>query len=68
MWGLDGASSDGCLPLAASAVRQKGPKILEARFPTLLAGIAAAPIGQFFSVQFQGLIPEFAGCSIIIRI
>lgn len=40
-----------------------GPKTISAGFPTLLAGIAAAPIGQFFSVQFQGFIPEFAGWS-----
>lgn len=63
MWGLDGSSSDDGVPLAASAVRWLGPKTGFARFPTLLAGIAAAPIGQFFSVQFQGFIPDFAGWS-----
>jgi hypothetical protein len=64
MWGLDGTSSDDCAPLAASAVRF-GPirRSFLAGFPTLLAGIAAAPIGQFFSVQFQGFIPDFAGWS-----
>lgn len=40
-----------------------GPKTIPAGFPTLLAGIAAAPIGQFFSMRFQGFIPDFAGWS-----
>ena len=63
VWGLDGSSSDDCLPLAASAVRHGLAEAIPAGFPTLLAGIAAAPIGQFFSVQFQGFIPDFAGWS-----
>lgn len=64
MWGLDGASSDDCAPLAASAVRLGPvPRTFPAGFPTLLAGIAVAPSGQFFSVRFQGLIPDFAGWS-----
>lgn len=60
-WALDGSSSDGCAPLTASAVRLAGPRTFEAGFPTLLAGIAAAPIRLNFSVQFQRFISETCG-------
>jgi hypothetical protein len=60
-WSLGNSSSDGCAPLAASAVREIGPKTSPACFPTLLTGIAVASIRLSFSVQFQGFIPGTCG-------
>jgi hypothetical protein len=60
-WSRGNPSSDDSAPLAASAVREIGPKTFPACFPTLLTGIAAAPIRLCFSVQFQGFIPGTCG-------
>ena len=72
-WGLDGSSSDDCLPLAASAVRlpvRSNLAVLPnlpAGFPILLAGIAAAPIRLCFSVQFQKVSSETCGLALPFR-